>query len=83
MVFSGRIMEENSTTEKKFTCDFEPFKPVNLSIYNCDSKFYLDELKKELLVTEPPFGFIIVDGNGALYATLQGNARDIITKFTV
>jgi len=35
------------------------------------------------LITEPPFGFIIVDGSGALYATLQGNARDILNKFTV
>jgi peptide chain release factor subunit 1 len=83
ILFCGRIMDENSTTEKKLVCDFEPFKPVNLSIYNCDSKFYLDELKKELLITEPPFGFIVVDGNGALYATLQGNARDIINKFSV
>ncbi len=35
------------------------------------------------MITEPPFGFIIVDGSGALYATLQGNARDILNKFTV
>jgi peptide chain release factor subunit 1 len=83
VVFTGRIMDENSTGEKKLICDFEPFKPVNLSVYNCDSKFYLDDLKKELLINEPPFGFIIVDGNGALYATLQGNAREILNKFTV
>lgn len=83
VLFCGRIMDENSTTEKKLICDFEPFKPVNLSIYNCDTKFYLDDLKKELLISEPPFGFIIVDGNGALYATLQGNAKSIINKFTV
>lgn len=76
-------MDENSTSEKKLICDFEPFKPINLSVYNCDSKFYLDDLKKELLINEPPFGFIVVDGNGALYATLQGNAREILNKFTV
>ena len=76
-------MDENSTSEKKLVCDFEPFKPVNLSIYYCDSKFYLDQVKKELLITEPPFGFIVVDGSGALYATLQGNAKDILNKFTV
>jgi peptide chain release factor subunit 1 len=68
-------MDEGSTSEKKVVIDFEPFKPINLSIYSCESKFYLDDLKKELLITEPPFGFIIVDGNGALYATLQGNAK--------
>ena len=42
VVFTGKIMDENSTSEKKLICDFEPFKPVNLSVYNCDSKFYLD-----------------------------------------
>ncbi len=76
-------MDEGSTTEKKIIIDFEPFKPVNLSIYSCESKFALDDLKKELMVNEPPFGFIIVDGSGSLYATLQGNAKDILMKFTV
>ncbi len=46
ILFCGRIMDEGSTSEKKLVCDFEPFKPVNLSIYYCDSKFYLEELKK-------------------------------------
>ena len=63
--------------------DFEPFRPINLSMYDCNSKFNLDEIKKELLMNEPPFGFIVVDGCGALYATLQGNAKAIISKFTV
>jgi peptide chain release factor subunit 1 len=36
-----------------------------------------------LLDTDPPFGFIIVDGSGALYATLQGNTREILHKFSV
>lgn len=46
VLFTGKIMDESSTTEKKLICDFQPFKPVNLSVYNCDSKFYLDDLKK-------------------------------------
>lgn len=29
------------------------------------------------------FGFIVMDGNGCLYATLQGNTRTILHKFTV
>lgn len=62
VLFCGKIMDEGATTEKKLICDFEPFKPINLSIYSCDSKFYLEDLKKELLISEPPFGFIVVDG---------------------
>jgi len=29
------------------------------------------------------FGFIVMDGNGALFGTLQGNSREVITKFSV
>ena len=46
VVLTGKIMDQNSTTERKLICDFEPFKPVNLSVYYCDSKFHLDDLKK-------------------------------------
>jgi len=36
-----------------------------------------------LLENEAPFGFIVVDGSGALYATLSGSSKEIISKFTV
>ncbi|RYZ82561.1 MAG: hypothetical protein EOP04_21795 [Proteobacteria bacterium] len=38
---------------------------------------------KELLENEDVFGFIVVDGNGALYGSLQGNNREVLHKFTV
>jgi peptide chain release factor subunit 1 len=37
----------------------------------------------ELLEDDDQFGFIVMDGNGCLYATLQGNTRTILHKFTV
>ena len=37
----------------------------------------------ELLEDDDIFGFIVMDGNGCLYATLQGNTRTILLKFTV
>jgi peptide chain release factor subunit 1 len=36
-----------------------------------------------LLEDDDTFGFIVMDGNGCLYATLQGNTRAILHKFTV
>lgn len=62
ILFSGKIMEDGYNGERKLVCDFEPYKPINLSLYSCDSHFEIAELKKELLVNEPPFGFIVVDG---------------------
>ena len=49
--------------------DFEPFKPINTSLYSCDHKFYVNDLK-ELLEHDAVYGIIVVDGNGALFATL-------------
>lgn len=63
--------------------DFEPNRPINLNIYSCGMSFVTADLKKELLANEPPFGFIIVDGNGSLYGTLQGRTKEVINRFTV
>jgi peptide subunit release factor 1 (eRF1) len=39
--------------------------------------FMLDPLKS-MLISEKKFGFVIIDGAGTLWATLQGNSKDII-----
>merc|ERR1712242_501816 len=62
--------------------DFEPFKPINTSLYLCDNKFHTEALTA-LLADDNRFGFIVMDGNGALFGTLQGNTRDVLHKFTV
>ena len=36
-----------------------------------------------LLEDDSKFGFIVMDGNGALFGTLCGNTRDVLHKFTV
>jgi len=67
---------------KKVNIDFEPFKPINTSLYLCDNKFHTEALTA-LLADDNRFGFIVMDGNGALFGTLQGNTRDVMHKFTV
>jgi len=64
------------------TIDFEPFKAINTTLYKCDNKFYVDQLLG-LLEHDAVYGFIVVDGNGALYATLQGNVKEVIHNFNV
>jgi len=68
--------------KKKVTIDFEPFKPINASLYLCDNKFHTEALN-ELLESDDKFGFIIMDGNGTLFGTLSGNTREILHKFSV
>lgn len=74
-------MEDNKT-EKKVTLDIEPFRPCQSFLYRCENKFH-SECLNYLLEDDEKFGFIIVDGGGALFATLQGNQRTILQKITV
>lgn len=68
--------------EKKVNISFEPFKPINTSLYLCDNKFHTEALA-ELLESDQSFGFIIMDGNGSLFGTLSGNTRTVIHKISV
>ena len=49
------------------------------SLYLIDSAQALNELLED----DDKFGFIVMDGNGCLYGTLQGNTREVLHKFTV
>ena len=82
IVFCGIVLLEDGKTEKKINIDFEPFKPVTSSKYFCDDAFHPD-LLMYLLDDDEKFGFVIVDGSGVLYATLQGNTREILQRMTV
>lgn len=81
VIYCGTIVTEEGK-EKKVNIDFEPFKPINTSLYLCDNKFHTEALSA-LLADDNKFGFIVMDGNGALFGTLQGNTRDVLHKFPV
>merc|ERR1719335_1741179 len=81
VVYCGTILTDDNK-EKRVNIDFEPFKPINTSLYLCDNKFHTEALN-ELLESDDKFGFIVMDGNGSLYGTVAGNAREILHKFSV
>jgi len=81
VIYCGTIVTDEGK-EKKVNIDFEPFKPINTSLYLCDNKFHTEALSA-LLADDNKFGFIVMDGNGALFGTLQGNTREVLHKFTV
>ncbi|XP_055344506.1 eukaryotic peptide chain release factor subunit 1-like [Paramacrobiotus metropolitanus] len=81
VIYCGTIVTDEGK-EKKVNIDFEPFKAINTSLYLCDNKFHTEALQA-LLADDTKFGFIVMDGNGALFGTLQGNTRDILAQFTV
>ncbi|PSC75808.1 Eukaryotic peptide chain release factor subunit 1-3 [Micractinium conductrix] len=81
VVYTGTVMTDDGK-EKKLNVDFEPFKPINTSLYLCDNKFHTEALN-ELLEADNKYGFIIMDGNGSLFGTLCGNNREILHKVSV
>jgi len=81
VLYCGTVITEEGK-ERKVNIDFEPFKPINTSLYLCDNKFHTEDLN-ELLMDDEAFGFIVMDGNGTLYGTVQGSNREILHKFNV
>lgn len=81
VIYCGEVITSEGK-ERKINLDFEPFKPINTSLYLCDNKFHTEALS-ELLESDQKFGFIVMDGNGALFGTLSGNTRDVVHKFSV
>jgi peptide chain release factor subunit 1 len=81
VVYCGEILTQEGK-ERKVNIDFEPFKPINTSLYLCDNKFHTEALA-ELLESDQKFGFIVMDGNGTLFGTLSGNTREVVHKFSV
>jgi peptide chain release factor subunit 1 len=82
VVYCGEVLNDEGVCEKKYTIDFQPYRPINTTLYICDNKFHTQPLR-DLLINEDKYGFIIIDGNGTLFGTLQGNAREVLHKFSV
>lgn len=81
VIYCGTIITDEGK-EKKVNIDFEPFKPINTSLYLCDNRFHTEALT-ELLESDSKFGFIVMDGSTSLFGTLSGNTKDILHKLSV
>eukprot|EP00216_Chloropicon_sp_CCMP2111_P000583 CAMPEP_0198237132 /NCGR_PEP_ID=MMETSP1446-20131203/2968_1 /TAXON_ID=1461542 ORGANISM="Unidentified sp, Strain CCMP2111" /NCGR_SAMPLE_ID=MMETSP1446 /ASSEMBLY_ACC=CAM_ASM_001112 /LENGTH=426 /DNA_ID=CAMNT_0043919165 /DNA_START=12 /DNA_END=1289 /DNA_ORIENTATION=+ len=81
VVYTGTVLTDEGK-EKKLNIDFEPFKPINTSLYLCDNKFHTQALS-ELLESDQRYGFIVMDGHSTLFGTLRGNHREVLHKITV
>merc|ERR1712048_1132191 len=81
ILYCGEVLTVEGK-EKKVTIDFEPFKPINTTMYMCDNRFHTEAIK-ELLESDDRFGFLTMDGNGSLFGTVQGSHREILHKFSV
>ena len=44
VIYCGTILTDENK-ERKVNIDFEPFKPINTSLYLCDNKFHTEALQ--------------------------------------
>lgn len=51
VIYCGTIVTDDGK-EKKVSIDFEPFKPINTSLYLCDNKVSRVELGEEIIEEE-------------------------------
>ena len=80
-LFCGMVVDSEGK-EKMVSQAIEPLKPLTRGMYMCDSRFHTS-LLEDMLQDAPMYGFIIIDGNGCLFATVQGDQKNIIGKFSV
>jgi len=81
VIFCGAIPRAGPGTEKMETYVIEPPEPINLYLYRCDSKFYLDPIK-EILAEKDVYGLIVLDRSDATFALLKGRRLDIVETIT-
>ena len=51
VIYCGTIVTDEGK-ERRVNIDFEPFKPINTSLYLCDNKFHT-EARREARLTPP------------------------------
>lgn len=81
VIFAGTAQLEGDKERRVFTM-MEPIKPVTQFSYTCGPTFVTEKLK-EMCETDDTYGFIVVDGNGTLFATLSGNRSRVLHRFDV
>lgn len=80
-LYVGEILTQDNK-EKKVAYAIEPVKPINTSLYMCDSRFHVEGVLA-LFEDDVKYGFVVIDGHGAVFAILQGNVPSIIQQISV
>ncbi|KAL6060688.1 translation termination factor eRF1 [Balamuthia mandrillaris] len=80
---SGSVGGAVGSKQKKELIVVEPVKPLLRFDYKCDSQFHTEALREQLEEGQESYGFIVVDGQGALFAKLRGGSRvEVVGKYT-
>ena len=78
VIFAGNISGDPSKRDVQLF-SLEPPEKLNVSIYRCDSRFFLEPLER-MLDTRDAFGIIVLDGREATLAVVKGTEINIVKK---
>ncbi len=81
VLFTGYISQGPPGSEKMEVYVIEPPEPINVYLYRCDSRFYVEFLE-EMIAEKETFGLIVIDRSEAVFATLKGRRLDILEHIT-
>ncbi|KAK1420765.1 hypothetical protein QVD17_22618 [Tagetes erecta] len=82
VLYTGTILTAERI-QQRFTICFQPFKPINASLYLRGNKFDTEALNELLESDDNKFGFIVMDENRTLFGSLSGDTRRVLHKFVV
>jgi len=82
IIFSGAIPQDGGPgSEKIEVYHIVPPEPINILLYRCDSRFYLEPLK-DLLKEKDVYGILVIDNEKAAVAVVKGRRIAELKTFT-
>jgi peptide chain release factor subunit 1 len=77
-IFCGNISDNPAKTDIEIFA-IEPPEPIHVSIYRCDSHFFLEPLQSMLEVKES-YGLVVLDGRECTLAMLRGTQVQVLKR---
>lgn len=78
VLFAGNVSDNPSKTMIEIY-SLEPPQMLNISVYKCDSHFFLEPLQQMVEKTDS-YGFVVMDGREATIAIIKGTQIIVIKK---
>ncbi len=77
-IFCGNVSDNPAKTDIEIFTVY-PSEPVQVSIYRCDSRFFLEPLERMLDIKES-YGLVVLDGRECTLAELRGTNTRILHR---
>ncbi|MCX8197548.1 MAG: peptide chain release factor aRF-1 [Candidatus Micrarchaeota archaeon] len=77
-IFCGNVSDNPSVVDIRLFAVYPP-EPIAVSIYRCDSHFFLEPLERMLEITES-YGIVVMDGRECTLAELRGTTTRILHR---